>query len=317
LWLDEVLQLSDCYHNSLWHTIDRVAHNPGGVPLTYVVQNIFVNALGHPFYAARLLAILWAVGGMASLIWLVRLLGVSSDWLWPALAYALLPISLRYAIEARQYGPALALGVCATALLLWLDQQPGWSRAVVYVFVLTLGIYSHPYICFVTLAHMAWAYRRPAARYVLTACAISVLLFVPWYLFARSYWLEDVTRSSYPSSFAWKTPLMILHELSGGGYWLTGAMLALAVYGYRRSQIPDSGKQLLLLCILVPVPSVLVANTLFRYFFAIRQLLFIVPPLCVLATEGLRAIENRARLVIVIALTIGALVYDVRWFKLN
>jgi hypothetical protein len=58
----------------------------------------------------------------------------------------------------------------------------------------------------------------------------------------------------------------------------------------------------------------MVADTLFHYFFAIRQLLFIVPPLCVLAGEGLEALQKAWRPLVALAVLAAACVYDVRWF---
>jgi hypothetical protein len=46
LWLDELLQLSDTWHHSLTQTLNSVAHNPGGVPLAYLAENLFVNEPG-------------------------------------------------------------------------------------------------------------------------------------------------------------------------------------------------------------------------------------------------------------------------------
>ena len=81
-----------------------------------------------------------------------------------------------------------------------------------------------------------------------------------------------------------------------------------------RTEMPTAAKRLLLLWIVVPVPLVMLANTLFHYFFAIRQLLFIVPPLCVLAGEGLEALQRGWRPLVAVALLAAACVYDVRWF---
>ncbi len=306
LWLDELLQLSDTYRHSLAETVVRVAHNPGGVPLAYLAENVLVNTLGHPFYTAHLFSIVCAIGGMAALLWLVKLLGVTN---WAALVYALLPISLRYAVEARQYGPALAFSIGATTLVVWLDQRPSWLRAALYAVVLALGCYLQPYVAFVAAAHFIWAGRRESAIYVAAGCAVGGALFLPWYLYASGFWAQAVREGGYQNSIAWKTPLMILRELSGGGYLLTIALLALAVYGYLRK--PNS---LLLLCVMVPLPLVFLANTLFHYFFAIRQLLFIVPPLCILAAEGMVALRQSWRVCLTIALAATACIYDVHWF---
>jgi uncharacterized membrane protein len=315
LWLDELLQLSDTYHHSLAETVERVAHNPGGVPLAYLAENVFVNGTAQPFYMAHAFSILCAVGGLASLIWLMRLLGAAGAWPQAALLYAILPISLRYAVEARQYGPALALSVAATASLAWLDQRPDWTSAFLYAVVLALGMYTQPYVAFVAAAHLLWAWRRESFRYVFVGAAIGATLFLPWYLYARGFWMQAVTEAAYQSSLTWKTPLMVMRELSGGGYLLTVALLALALGGYLWTGMPHSSKRLLALWIFVPLPLVMLANTLFHYFFAIRQLLFIVPPLCVLAGEGLLALRKGWRPLAVLALTVVACLYDVRWFS--
>ncbi len=313
LWLDELLQLSDSYRHSLAETVDRVAHNPGGVPLAYVAENLLVNGAGHPLYMAHAFSMMGAVGGLAGLIWLVRLLG-TDGWQAVALLYAVLPISLRYAIEARQYGPALALGIVATALLAWLDQRPGWGRTLLYAMVLALGMYAQPYVAFVAAAHLVWSWRRKSFLFLLVGAALAAVLFLPWYLYAHGFWAQAVTDAGYRSSINWKTPLLIARELSGGGYLLTAALVILAVRGYLRTAMPSSSKRLLLVWIVVPIPCVLLADSLFHYFFAIRQLLFIVPPLCVLAGEGLLFREARWRTPVAVALMAVAITYDVRWF---
>ena len=320
MWLDELLQLSDTWQHSLTETLDRVAHNPGGVPLAYLAENLLVNGTGQPLYMAHAFSIACAVGGLASLIWLVRLLsvtgvkGATGGWPQAAILYAVLPISLRYAVEARQYGPALALSIGATALLAWLDERPGWGRASLYALALALGLYTQPYVAFVAAAHLVWAWRRRCFRFGLVGVAAAAVLFLPWYLYARGFWAQAVTEAGFQSSLNWKTPLLMMRELSGGGYLLTAVLVILAVRGYLRTGMPHSSKRLLLLWMVVPVPLVLVADSVFHYFFAIRQLLFIVPPLCVLAGEGLQALQPAWRPIVVAALTVVALVYDVRWF---
>ncbi len=314
LWLDELLQLSDTWHHSLTQTLNSVAHNPGGVPLAYLAENLLVNGTAVPFYMAHAFSIVCAVGGLASLIWLVRLLGATGGWRQVALVYALLPISLRYALEARQYGPALALSIVATALLVWLDQRPSWAKAFLYAVVVALGMYTQPYVAFVAAAHLLWALRQKCFRFAFAGAALGALLFFPWYLYARGFWVQAVQEAGYRSSLTWTTPLMVARELSGAGYLLTVALFVLAVRGYFQTQMPNSAKRLLLLWIVVPVPLVMLNDSLFHYFFAIRQMLFIVPPLSVLAGEGLEALQKAWRPLVAVALLAAACVYDVRWF---
>lgn len=313
LWLDELMQLTSTYQRSCAQTLHFAALNPGGVPLGYLGQYAFVNALGHPVYTAHLFSIFCAMIGLASLLWLTQLLGIGDRWLWVALAFSALPLSLRYAVEARPYGAALAACILATALLVRLEQQPNFWRAFLYGAAVAIGIYLQPYSAFVAVAHFLWLWRRPAAKYVFFAGVCAALSFVPWYLYARTLWIRSVTGRGF-TTLTWRILPIIFRELSGGGYWLTGALLVLAWLGYRRTTMPKSTRHLLLLWAVVPLPLVILANSFFHYFFAIRQLFFVIPALCLLAVEGWLSIHGRWRLTLAIVLMVVAGIYDVRWF---
>ncbi|HEX7360435.1 MAG TPA: glycosyltransferase family 39 protein, partial [Bryobacteraceae bacterium] len=298
LWLDELLQLSETYAHTLRQTLVLAAHNGGGVPVAYLAENLIVNHLGRPLVTAHLFSIACAVAGMAGLILLARLLGAGSGWFSTGVLFALLPLSLRYATEARPYGPALAFGTLATLLVASLEKRPALWKAVLYAAILSLGIYTQPYVAFVGAAHVAWAVserRRTSAPYIVGGAAAAAVSFLPWYLYARTLWTSAVAAGDFRSSLSAKTPLMILHELSGGGYILTILLLALAAFGYRRTSMPLFCKRLLLFWATVPVPLALAATAAFGYFFAIRQLIFVLPPLCILAAEGLNALPQRSR----------------------
>ena len=249
-----------------------MAHNPGGVPLAYLAKNLLVNGTGQPLYMAHAFSIVCAIGGLASLIWLARLLGTAGGWRQAAILYAVVPISLRYAVEARQYGPALALSIGATGLLAWLDERPGWGKRR----------YTHWFSgwdCIRNRISRLWRRRIWFGRGGAGVSALAwwasqwlAVLFLPWYLYARGFWAQAVTEAGYQSSINWKTPLMMMRELSGGGYLLTAVLVILAVRGYLRTGMPHSSKRLLLLWMVVPIPLVLAADSLFHYFFAIRQI---------------------------------------------
>ncbi len=298
LWLDELLQLSETYAHTLRQTLVLAAHNGGGVPVAYLAENLIVNHLGQPLVTAHLFSIGCAVAGMAGLILLAQRLRAGSGWFYSGVLFALLPLSLRYATEARPYGPALAFGTLATLLVAFLDKGAALWKAVLYAAILSLGIYTQPYVAFVGAAHVAWAIserRRTSAPYIVGGAAAAAISFLPWYLYARPLWASAVAAGAFRSSLSAKTPLMILHELSGGGYILTILLLTLAAFGYRRTSMPLFCKRLLLFWATVPVPLALAATAAFGYFFAIRQLIFVLPPLCILAAEGLDRLPQRSR----------------------
>ena len=110
-WLDEVLQLIGTQPAATIRDVVRyVPQNPGGVPLGYLVQHAFLALAGVSRFTARVppaafgIASVWLVGLLA------RRLGIREPWM-AAAVFAVLPISLRYATEARPYSQAIFLSV--------------------------------------------------------------------------------------------------------------------------------------------------------------------------------------------------------------
>ena len=174
---------------------------------------------------------------------------------------------------------------------------------------------------FVAAAHCVWAAKRSSTtgrRIPLALCLgafAAVLLFLPWYRYAHSFWTQAIVDEGFHSSLGWKTPLVIFRELSGGGYALSAILLALAAYGYRHCELEPDTKFLLLAWIAVPLALALAADYAFGYFFAIRQLLFVLPPLCFLAAQGLGALPNNfATRVLAACILVLTTAYCVAWF---
>jgi mannosyltransferase len=217
-------------------------------------------------------------------------LGLARPWLAAAL-FAVLPLTLRYAAEARGYSQAMFFALLATLLFLRLAREPSPWTAVFYGLALIAAIYTQPYAALPAGAHILWAVlmrKRKAALYSAAAAALAVLAFVPWFLWVHGYWRTSVDTGDLHFVATLKTPLMLFRELSGAGYWGSGLLLLLCILGAMRLRTDRPTRAFLLLLIAVPLAGVFAADAIFDYFLAARQLLWILPPAALLASAAQR-----------------------------
>jgi hypothetical protein len=237
---------------------------------------------------------------------------------WPLLAvavFALLPLQFRYALEARPYSLALALSIWSTVAFFWLLDQPrSLARAALYALSVAVGIYVLPFTLFVAVAHLVWV-RREMLLPVASAIASAGLAFVPWYLHAVANWRADPVVTGAHETVTWRVVPMILHEVTGAGY----VVAALAIVGVAAAfALGFANRWFWVLYLLVPVVTALVADAVFGYFPAIRQIIFVLAPLALLFTVGVEALFARwpmVGLALAGALLITGVAADFNFFR--
>ena len=317
LWLDEILDLIGVRFYDLPRLIEYVPTNSGAVPLGYLAQAASVRALGYSAFSGRLPSAIFSVLGAVGILLLARRFALR----WPVLALAafcLFPLQFRYALEARPYSQALAISVWMTLAFLWLRERPTWTRSFLYWACIVAGLYTHPYSVFVAIAHFAWLLLAPGhltrKKLLWTSGAalfLAALAFSPWYFYAHRFWRESIETSHFQATVDIKTPLLILRELIGAGY--PGALLVLAAaciaLAMKFRSRPDRFFWILQLA--CPVLLALLADEVFGYFVAIRQMIFLLAPLAILFAAGLEVLLNRWPIpaVVYAALLAGILVY--------
>jgi|HigsolmetaAR201D_1030396.scaffolds.fasta_scaffold11455_3 Predicted membrane protein len=288
LWLDEIIQLLGVRDLPSRKLLSYVAMNPGGVPGGYLVQYLSLKCLGYSVLSARLPSLMFSVLACYGLLRLSRRLPIRHS-ITPLLIFAALPLQMRYALEARPYSQALCLSVWATVAFFALIDKPGWRRAIPYSLCMAAGFYTQPFVAFVACAHALWIFfnrgKAPRHSVLWTAAGIgaALLSFLPWYLYASPSWRQTLQPEHYEISI--KAPLLVLRELVGAGYVGTGLILALAAIGIR--VLPGRDRLFWLLYILMPICLALAADAVFGYFLAIRQMIFVLAPLSLLAAIGL------------------------------
>ncbi len=245
---------------------------------------------------------------MAGTVLLVAVIGaqwgLARPWLGAAI-FAVFPLTLRYACESRVYAQALFFSVLATVLFFRLLQKPTALRMVAYSAALTAAVYSQTFAIFIGLANVVWAVFRGNRKITAWSCAavaLAIAAYSPWYLYARTYWSSNILSAGYQFAFSAKTPLMLLRELIGAGYWGSGLLLVLCALAIGRRAKDTRAAWFLILMAVVPIVLAIAADGLFGYFVATRQIIWILPAVAVLASL---AIERAPRIAMPAALLLA------------
>lgn len=294
LWLDEVVQLEGtCGGN--WSTlVQQMLKNAGGAPLGYIGQQWILSLTGCSIWGARVLSVVAGAASLALLVALSKQLRLARSTIFLVAAYwAVCPLAVRYSLEGRPYMQALlfALGSVAAQLQLWRTGKIRWAAALAAC--LAAAVYSQPFAIFAPLGFSAWSVwqsRSKSRDVVLTfaAYAMAGLSFLPWLMAAHSHWRHAIALSH--RGFVW-TPsvfLLLFRESMGDGYPAAVPIAVLAAVGavaaarrpFHQPRLPVLG------AVLAGILLGLLADAKFNYFFAIRQVIYIVPFVLLLAAEG-------------------------------
>lgn len=197
--------------------------------------------------------------------------------LWAVMVFALWPLQLRYALEARPYALGLAFTIWATEALLQ-------ERAVLYWILVVCAGFAQPYAVFIAGAHLLWTFfqKRSSVKLPAIAIVLAMLTLLPWYAYFREGWRNDIDGVQI-GAWSWRVLLVFIREISGSGYIGTAMLLAGMALGIRR--LPGT-RQLWLWCATIPVVAVLGSNAIFAFFFATRQTIYIFPACAILFAAG-------------------------------
>ena len=315
LWLDEILQLRETTTPSAGRMIANLPRNAGAAPLGYLTQHAMLRFTGYSVRRARLTAAIFGVAAVISTGLLAAELGLDQPWIAAAL-FALFPMTLRYATESRVYSEALFFSVLATLAYLRLAKRPDLPHAAAYWLILTAAAYTQPYAASVGVAHVLWSAgqrERRAAFCGAAALGGAVLAFLPWYTWSKASWGATVAGGALDFAATWKTPLLILRELTGGGYACLILLAALCVMALWRGLPNRRAVFLLLSSIALPLLCIFGADAALDYFVAGRQFLWVLPPLAILAAA---AFNRPSRVAIALAALAGVIciLADLRYF---
>ncbi len=321
LWLDEVIQLRGTTGRGASEIIAYAAANLGGVPLGYLVQSVFLRLFGFSTVAARLPSVIFGALSVFATIRLGQALNLKKPYIAGAIL-AVLPFHLRYATEARPYSQALFFSILSTYFLVQYCNERTRKHLLAYAVAVLLATYSQAYSIFMIVPQMLWVAHRPKLLRtdvirIALAAGLAALLFVPWLLSTVGNWAKRDPVYSNGFGLSVGALLMLLKEVSGAGYVGGTALFVAAGLGMIYGRNHHRVHELLGLSASLPIAIVVISNYIFNYFMATRQVIYILPPLVLLATEAfVLAPRQRRAIALVLAVALGAasLTGDVRWF---
>ncbi len=310
LWLDEIIQLRLTKDTSPGQLIAALPGQPGATPLGYLTQQASLRVTGYSARAARLPSAIFTAGAVYLVAAVACELGLASPWV-ASLIFALFPLTLRYGDESRIYSQALFFSVLATLFFVRFVSKSNPLTAFYYGLALTAAIYTQPYAIFIAPAHILWNLRdRRSTLMSLGALGGAVAAFLPWYIWSKHQWSAGIASGGVRFVISAKTPLMLFRELAGAGYWGSGLLLILCIVAVKKR---DRTVSFLTLLIGVPIALALVADAVFGYFIATRQILWVLPAVAIFAAL---AIERSPRVAIPAAAILAAIciVQSFRYF---
>jgi len=315
LWMDEIIDLNGVRAASNVNgVLAFVPGNAGGVPLGYLVDFAVIRTFGYSVAVVRFPSVLFTLLACAGVFILARQTGLR----WPMLAvvaYAVSPMTLRYALEARPYAQAACWSIFASVGFLSLVRQPTIGKTVGYAALVAAGLYTQPYSIFVPVAHLLWlVFSKQKPRTILlagSAVAIAALAFLPWFLKIHSAW-QGAVNSGARFAVSGKDLLVIPHELMGTGYVGAGLTLLAVIIALGWSSLPAQQKFFWAIYVAIPLVLVPAADAYFGYFLAARQLIFVLVPISILIATCTQA---RWSLLVPAALLIAMVYEDIRWIR--
>ncbi len=303
LWVDEIIQALDSNPvGDVRSVLEGVRSEIAAVPLDFLVQHYTARWFGTSEFVLRFHA---AFFGLVTVWLLYRLTTLVSDTRTAALSallFAVFPLHQQYSQEGRPYALLCLVTVTLWLSLLHLLHRRDTASFLMHAGLLTLSWYGHYFTLWIVLSQAAFLIllrRSPDAtspaldgrpvsvRLLLrygAAVLFSVTCFAPW-----AAWTLGQTRAESREHFGGALFVHIFREWSGGGFKLSLPLAVLAVLGclrlYRQGQ--RWAFRLLLFWAALPVPLILVTLWARGYFFAIRQFLFLTPPLMILVAHGI------------------------------
>ncbi|BFU45359.1 glycosyltransferase family 39 protein [Krasilnikovia sp. MM14-A1004] len=305
LWADELATWGAVRLS--WGELWRLSHAVDAV-LTpyYAAMKVYTTVAGTSTAALRLPALLATVGTTLVVVALGRRLGGRWAGLTAGLLFAVLPVTSRYAQEARPYACVMLAASLAVLCLIRLLDDPGGARATAYAGAVLFAGLSHPLCALLVLAaHAATVAVRQigvgtAARYGTVAwlgaalpgaLGAGALIALGYRSRTQISWIRHLTLSAFQVF-----PDRLF--LSGA---VGGIVLGLAVLAVRR----DLGHVGVAAAGFMPILVLLAADRVTPIWVA-RYVLVAVPPLTVLAAcAAVRWGRVRALAVVTLAAVLG------------
>jgi uncharacterized membrane protein len=303
LWIDEIGQVWHArqgFSQALYAAKVHVA----AMPLDYIITYL-VSMLGKSDFVVRLPAAVFGICSVLLTYWMGKRLFDPAVGLCAAFLLAISPMHIFYSQEARFYSLFTCLSIIMVLLFEYARQWQSLGGWIIFAFAALAASYSHYYAFMVmgvlTLYSLTvWVLKKkdplqsPLNRrtvFMILLCFLGVLAATsPWLIYSGMEstsnskfiftWPDIAKVVSYPVIGPWP-PSQFL------GMWIFPALALIGSFGKKNLSWLLMG-----LLVILPTTAVLLLDNFFSYFFAPRQLLFIVPFYLLLVASGLVNLAN-------------------------
>ncbi|MBE9177770.1 glycosyltransferase family 39 protein [Oculatella sp. LEGE 06141] len=168
-------------------TLQALKGNAEHAPLYFLLLRFWMQAFGSSVATVRTLSALFSLLAFPCLYWLCRELFAAPAVKWVAVSlFAISPLHVLYAQEARQYSLWTVMVLLSSATLLWAMRTKTRRSWIAYGVAVALGLYTHLLFALVAIAHALYVLvieklrpTRTVLRYLL-ASGLGALAFMPW-----------------------------------------------------------------------------------------------------------------------------------------
>jgi hypothetical protein len=325
LWTDELMQARVIKSASPVEILRRLRGEMDlASPLDFMVQRGVTVLLGNAAWALRLHALVFGTLSIWIFFRLARRLFGERVALYSTILFAFYPLAYRYSLEARPYALLLFLSLLSYDLLLSqiYGKDRSWKGWLLITGISTLLLYTNFLGSLILISQfaglmLAMLYKprtesdlrnhdterehlipvrvkkRHAWAYLLAAFT-ALALFYPWirYEWARPH-LSPASEIAQP-----KVILILIKGLGDNSYPVAVLLLLGAVAGmwvlFRHGR--HNALFWLASWFLVPIPALWLAEVWAGYFFNIRHVLHLTPPILLLAGYGISHLGNKLAL---------------------
>jgi hypothetical protein len=301
LWYDELQSVTHAYLpiTQLLASVWQFDPHP---PL-YYLQLHFWMTLGVSDFWIKFNSVVWSMLALVSLFGVGRVLFDARVALMASALFAVSPLAIAYAQEARMYGWLMCSGVWS----LWLTHQVLYGRGVLWAAGLIVStllfLYSHGtgFMLLVSLASYVGMCQagRSAARWnrvSLWGGALLMILIVysPWLVRAQSI---SVGHTLVPNVNDVVTTFLVLLFGFGDAYPLVLRWfgLKLAVLAVVLALVDEKGRRLAVAFGLAPIVVCLLVSYFFKPIWLYRTFAYLTPWLCLTVSAGMFTLLGRGR----------------------
>ena len=218
-------------------TIKRLAKEvPEHPPLYYVIARFWAECFGSSVTAMRSLPAFISLLAFPIVYWLCLELFSSSMVGWMAVAlFAISPIYVRYAQEARQYSLWIFITLLSCLAFLRATRRKTRLSWGIYTLTIVAGLYCHLLSSFVLLGQGIYVLAIERFRlsknlvFYSLSCLTSLVALLPW------FWVIWLNRAAFTQTTDWmKQPLPLLSSIQ---YWSTNFCQLFIAWHFRYNDL--------------------------------------------------------------------------------